>query len=97
MLKKVILVFVALAMGPVLAVLTLMAGCFGRHPLFADMCGHNAPITLLLSIVFWFVLISLAIFLLRRRIDTQRISAGRTEPGRRQRSQGDRQKVRKAR
>jgi hypothetical protein len=66
MLKTVILVLLVLATGPVAAVLMLMAGCSGRHPLFGGMCGHNAPVTLLLLLVMsWIALIGFAVFRLR--------------------------------
>jgi hypothetical protein len=97
MLKTVAVICCVLAIGPVLAVLTLMGGCFGRHPLFGVMCGDNAPVTLLLSTVFWFSVVGLVMFLVRGRIGNQRLSALGADSGRRVRSSGHRHKVGKAR
>ncbi|MGA2188594.1 MAG: hypothetical protein ABSH33_08690 [Steroidobacteraceae bacterium] len=89
MLKTIATICGALAIGPVLAVLTSVAGCFGQHPLFGDMCGNNEPITLLLCVVFWFAVVALAVFLGRRRLANQAISAPGIRPSRRVKSPGD--------
>jgi cation transporter-like permease len=80
-LKSAIFAFAILATGPVLAVLTLTAGCFlGSRPLLGDMCGRNAPITLLVMLGFWFVVIAIAVAAYRARPRARRTLGPRASP-----------------
>jgi hypothetical protein len=80
-LKSAIVAFAILATGPVLAVLTLTAGCFvGSRPLLGDMCGRNAPITLLVMLGFWFVVIAIAVAAYRARPRARRTVAPGASP-----------------
>ena len=90
--KTLMTVFVVLAIGPVLAVLTLIGACYGSRPLVGVMCGRNAPVTVLVGTAFWFAVIALGVHLARLRVQRQRISANSGQ-GRRVRSQVQRHKA----
>jgi hypothetical protein len=59
---KIALVLAVIVGGPLIAILTTTAGCFGPTPLFGVMCGHNAVYPLILATFFgWVLLGTLAI------------------------------------
>jgi hypothetical protein len=59
---KIALVLAVIVGGPLLGILTTMAGCFGPTPIFGVMCGHNTVYPLVLvTFIGWALLGVLAI------------------------------------